>query len=102
MATNLSIDTILISTRMWDVERREIYLHGYITNTEEDPGVEYRMATNFYKNIRMLDAISNNPILVHMHSVGGNWHDGMVIYDAIRLCRISHHDCYLRPSRINE
>ena len=62
MATNLSIDTISdIHTYGVDVERREIYLHGYVTNTEEDPGVEYRMATNFYKNIRMLDAISNNP-----------------------------------------
>lgn len=88
MASNLSIDTISdIHAYGVDVERREIYLHGYITNTDEDPGVEYRMATNFYKNVRMLDAISNDPILIHMHSVGGNWHDGMVIYDAIRLCR---------------
>lgn len=88
MGDSLSIDTISdIHTYGVDVERREIYLHGYVTNAEEDPGVEYRMASNFYKNVRMLDAISNQPILIHMHSPGGNWNDGMVIYDAIRLCK---------------
>ena len=51
-----------------DVKNREIYLHGHVFNTDEDPGVEYRMAVNFYKNIRLLDTISEEPIIVHMHS----------------------------------
>ena len=70
-----------------DVKNREIYLHGHVFNTDEDPGVEYRMAVNFYKNIRLLDTISQEPIIVHMHSIGGNWSDGMVIYDAIALTK---------------
>lgn len=70
-----------------DLEHREIYLHGQHGSFEEDPGVEYRMATTFIKNIRALDVANRNPILVHMHSVGGNWSDGMAIYDAIALCR---------------
>lgn len=83
---NLSIDTISdIHAYGIDVERREIYLHGYIGNTDEDPGVEYRMATQFYKNMRLLDAISNDPIIIHMLSVGGEWDAGMAIYDAISL-----------------
>jgi ATP-dependent Clp protease protease subunit len=58
-----------------------------VANTDEEPGVDYRMSTTFYKNIRMLDTMSNAPILIHMHSIGGNWNDGMAIYDAISLCK---------------
>lgn len=70
-----------------DVKNREIYLHGYIANTDEDPGVDYKMAATFYKNIRLLDSVSTNPIIIHMHSIGGSWNDGMAIFDAISLSR---------------
>ena len=70
-----------------DVAQREIHLHGYHGSFEEDPGVEYRMASTFIKNIRHLDTKSRDPIFVHMHSIGGNWNDGMAIYDAISICR---------------
>ena len=69
-----------------DIKSREIYLHGYICNTDEDPGVEYRMAATFYKNIRMLDLQNREPIVVHMFSPGGDWDAGMAIYDAISIC----------------
>lgn len=86
----MKINTDIISdvhTYNLDIANREIYLHGYIGNLDEDPGVEYRMATNLYKNIRLLDTISSDPILIHMHSIGGNWSDGMAIYDAISICK---------------
>lgn len=70
-----------------DLKNREIWLHGYVANTDEDPGVDYRMASTFAKNIRVLDTINNLPIIVHMHSIGGNWNDGMAIYDAIRMTK---------------
>ena len=70
-----------------DVKNREIYLHGYLSNTDEDPGVDYKMAATFYKNIRVLDQISKEPILIHMHSIGGSWNDGMAIFDAIQLAK---------------
>tara|TARA_Y100001938_G_C8066324_1_gene420400 strand:+ start:928 stop:1581 length:654 start_codon:yes stop_codon:yes gene_type:complete len=85
---SLSVDTISdVHSYGIDVKNREIYLHGFICNTDEDPGVDYRMTTNFYKNIRLLDAINNDPIIIHMHSVGGNWNDGMSIFDSIVLCQ---------------
>jgi ATP-dependent protease ClpP protease subunit len=70
-----------------DLKEREIYLHGYFGPFDDDPGVEYRMATTFIKNIRHLDSLKNEPILIHMHSLGGNWGDGMAIYDAIKIAR---------------
>jgi ATP-dependent protease ClpP protease subunit len=70
-----------------DLKNREVFLHGYHGQFEEDPGVEYRMATTFIKNIRTLDSLDNQPIVVHMHSAGGNWSDGMAIYDTISLCK---------------
>jgi len=84
----LNVDAISdIHSYGLDVKNREIYLHGYVCNADEDPGVEYRMATNFYKNIRLLDTINNDPVIIHMHSIGGNWNDGMAIYDAITLSK---------------
>lgn len=70
-----------------DVKNREIFLHSYIANSDEDPGVDYRMVSTFTKNLRMLDVISDSPIIIHMQSIGGNWNDGMAIYDAISLCK---------------
>jgi ATP-dependent protease ClpP protease subunit len=69
------------------LESREIFLHAYIDNVEDDPGVEYRMANNFLKNIKLLEHMdSKKPIIVHQHSVGGSWTEGMMVYDAIQTC----------------
>ncbi len=84
----LSIDTISdVHSYGLDVKNRELYLHGYVGNTDDDPGVEYRMAANFYKNLRMLDCINQDPIIIHMLSEGGEWSNGMAIFDAICICR---------------
>lgn len=64
---------------------REIYLHGYM-ETEEEPGVDYRMATSFVKNLHILSFQNKQSILIHMHTIGGNWSDGMAIFNSIRLC----------------
>lgn len=65
---------------------REVYLHGYM-DADEEPGVEYRMATSFVKNLHILESQSSKTILVHMHTIGGVWSDGMAIFDAIRFAR---------------
>jgi ATP-dependent protease ClpP protease subunit len=65
---------------------REIYLHSHL-DAEDDPGVEYKMATTFVKNLHMLDFKRSSNILVHMHTDGGVWPDGMAIFNAIRFAR---------------
>lgn len=67
---------------------RDIYLHSYWGNDEdgEEQGVDFRMATTFIKNLHILiNQSAELPILVHMHSVGGNWNDGMAMFNAIRF-----------------
>lgn len=66
---------------------REIYLHGLGGATDEEPGVEYRMATTFVKNLHILAQQNQKNILVHMHTIGGNWNDGMAMFHAIRLAK---------------
>ena len=50
------------------------------------------MATKFNKNIRLLTsgARAEQPVLIHMHTVGGNWEDGLAIYDIIKSCTSTH------------
>jgi ATP-dependent protease ClpP protease subunit len=56
-------------------------------DAEEEGGVDYRSAIIFEKNIRYLNSISIEPILVHMHLPGGIWGDCMGIYDTIKLSK---------------
>jgi ATP-dependent protease ClpP protease subunit len=70
-----------------DVKNREIFLHAYIGDYEEEPGVDYRSAVIFEKNMRYLNLLSNDPILIHMHMPGGDWEDCLGIYDTIQSSR---------------
>ena len=69
-----------------DIKNREIYLHSYI-GEDEEAGTDYRSAIYFEKNIRYLELLSDNPILIHMHLPGGDWEDCLGIYDTIKRCK---------------
>jgi ATP-dependent protease ClpP protease subunit len=66
-----------------DIANREIYLHSYI-DSDIESGVDYRSAIVFEKNLRYLNLLSLEPILVHMHLPGGDWQDCLGIYDHIK------------------
>jgi len=65
---------------------REVFLHSYLDG-EEEGGVDYRSAVVFEKNIRYLNTLSDESILVHMHLPGGDWQDCLGIYDTIRFSK---------------
>jgi ATP-dependent protease ClpP protease subunit len=75
-----------IHTYNIDPINREIYLHSHISDSEEG-GVDYRSAIVFEKNLRYLNLLSLDPILVHMHLPGGDWQDCLGIYDAIKASK---------------
>jgi len=70
-----------------DLNNREIYLHSYFNEDSEEYGVDYRSAIVFEKNLRILNLLSLEPILVHMHLPGGDWQDCLGIYDAIKASK---------------
>lgn len=70
-----------------DIENREIYLHSYFNEENDESGVDYRSAIIFEKNLRYLNLLSLDPILVHMHLPGGDWQDCLGIYDAIKASK---------------
>ena len=77
-----------------DIDNREIYLHSWFGD-ENEAGVDYRSAITFEKNLRYLNLISLDPILVHMHLPGGDWQDCLGIYDHIknsksRVCIVAY------------
>jgi len=55
-------------------------------NDGEEPGVEYTMANRFIRNLTYLQHRSEDTITIHMKSCGGDWGEGMAIYDAIKIC----------------
>ena len=65
------------------VSSREIFLSGYDLQ-EEDAGIDYRVATKFIKNLKILESFNFDPIVIHQYSAGGEWESGMAIYDAIQ------------------
>ena len=70
-----------------DILNREIYLHSYLGESEEEGGVDYRSSVKFEKNLRYLNLLSLEPILVHMHLPGGDWQDCLGMYDAIKMSK---------------
>ena len=77
-----------------DPEKREIYLFGreefvISCDTEDshpEPGIDYTIANRFIRNLRMLQGLSADSILIHMKTCGGDWVEGMAIYQAILAC----------------
>jgi ATP-dependent protease ClpP protease subunit len=77
-----------------NVYSREIFLHSYYHNDsgarfEDEPGMDYRMASAFIKNICLLNQQGDGNIVVHQNSCGGDWNYGMAIYDAIVASKAS-------------
>jgi ATP-dependent protease ClpP protease subunit len=70
-----------------DISNREIYLHSYLGESDEEGGVDYRSSVKFEKNLRYLNLLSLEPILVHMHLPGGDWQDCLGMYDAIKMSK---------------
>lgn len=83
-----SKDQVLYDSHNYGVNLnlRDIYLHSYYQKDDiEEPGVDYRQATTFIKNLHILDQNPHKPILVHMQSIGGDWDNGMAIFNAIQF-----------------
>ena len=75
-----------------DLESNHIYLFGredYIfpENNGAEPGVEFAMANRFIRNLNLcMRANPEKSIVIHMKTCGGDWSEGMAIYNAIKAC----------------
>jgi ATP-dependent protease ClpP protease subunit len=70
-----------------NLKLREIYLHSYYVESDggEETGVEYKQASTFIKNFHVLDQPSYKPILIHLHSTGGCWNNGMAMFNTVQF-----------------
>jgi ATP-dependent protease ClpP protease subunit len=68
-----------------NLHSREIYLHPRYS--DDEGGIEYKMATTFIKNLHLLNHGSRKNILVHMQTDGGSWADGMAMFNAIKFSK---------------
>lgn len=70
------------------LKTRELFLHGALVE-QDDPGVDYRMANVFMKNLRILEHDSLDPIVIYQYSIGGEWSAGIAVYDMIKHSKCS-------------
>jgi len=86
----LDASTIGLVHEKWiNPKTREMWIHGteaYGTELEgEEPGVEYTMSTKVIKNLHLFKHQSKTrTVIIHMQTCGGDWTEGMAIYDTIR------------------
>ncbi len=69
-----------------NADAREVFIAGY-PDVEEEPGVDWRMANRFIKNMSLMNQWGCAPVIVRMTTVGGEWPYGMAMYDAIVTSR---------------
>lgn len=75
-----------------DIRLNHIYLFGIDRGYEvaeggSEPGVDFAMANRFIKNLNLcMRANKDTPIIIHMKTCGGDWQEGIAIYDAIVSC----------------
>lgn len=63
---------------------------GYVGDTES--GTDFLMARKAIKNLEVLDSYNPEvPITIIMNNPGGNYYDGMAIFDAIKGCESEVH-----------
>lgn len=70
-----------------DLKNNEIYLFGVDRGYEYDGdnSVEHIMSSRFIKNINLCKSKNpNKPLTIHLKTHGGDWNEGMAIYDAIK------------------
>lgn len=72
-----------------NINTREIYIHSHhrCEDGSEETGVDFRQAITFVKNLHLLDHANNNPILMHLQSIGGSWSYGMSMFNAIQFSK---------------
>ena len=82
------LDTFMYNLHEYGISpgSREIYLHSqhWCTEYDEEAFIDYIAATRFEKNLNFLNEQNDSSILIHQHTVGGMWNDGIAIYDAIK------------------
>ena len=61
------------------IKSREIFLF----TDDGSEGLDSKVASTFLKNLKILESISKDTIIVHQYNIGGDWSAGMIIYDAI-------------------
>lgn len=76
-----------------DIENRELflfpreeYMYGGGADVIDEPGIDFAIANQFIRNLRLLSNISDEAILIHLKSCGGDWLEGLAMYQAILAC----------------
>ena len=80
----------LVHDHWIDPDSRELWIHGVDVSGSgyegDEPGVEYNMSVRVIKNLHYLrKQHARKSVTIHLHSGGGDWQEGMAIFDTIRL-----------------
>jgi ATP-dependent protease ClpP protease subunit len=61
----------------------ELYIHNWL-ESENGDGIDYKVAISFIASLHALEQDNQqDSVIIHMMTPGGEWGDGMAMYDAI-------------------
>jgi ATP-dependent protease ClpP protease subunit len=66
------------------LDTREIFVSPNIGDDYGVAMIDHVVCKQFITNLRLLNSMGNEPILVHMITCGGDWNYGIAMYDAIK------------------
>lgn len=70
------------------IPKRTIFMGSEEYSQEHgESGTDGLMAERIIKNLTILEGLSNDPIVIVMNNIGGDFNHGLAIYDAIKACK---------------
>lgn len=70
------------------IPKRTVFMGSEECSLEHgESGTDGAMAERLIKNLTILEALSQEPIIIVMNNLGGDFNHGMAIYDVIKSCK---------------
>jgi len=66
------------------IDTRELFIAPNLEQSVDEAMIDHVVCNQFIRNLQILNSMSNDTILIHMATCGGDWSYGIAIYDMIK------------------
>ena len=69
------------------IPTRTVRIDSVSYEESQETGTDFQMASRAISNLHILESLNEEPITILMNNLGGNYYDGIAIYDTIKNCK---------------